>query len=256
MYIIRKLHEELFAGLPGALFLCAMGMLFVVAVVSGGVLYGPFMRKLAFGTVRMDRSRRLKWLDLHNLLGIVMLTWTLVVGATGVMNTLATPLFGLWHAQTLPTLLAPYQGTPLPSQFSSVQAAFDTARQALPDRQVMSVVFPNPRFGSPRHYLIWTQGKTPLTSCLFTPVLIDAVTVHLTGVYDLPWYLRALQVSRPLHFGDYGGFPMKMLWALLDIITIVLLGSGVYLWITRRKVAFEVRLAEIESAVIESQGAR
>src|SRR5262245_8617559 len=120
----------------------------------------------------------------------------------------------------------------------------------------MSVVLPNPLFGSPRHYLIWTKGKTPLTSRLFTPVLIDAATGHLTGVYDLPWYLWALQVSRPLHFGDYGGFPMKMLWALLDIITIVLLGSGVYLWITRRKVSFEVRLAEIERAEIESQGAR
>jgi len=256
IYVMRKLHEELFAGLPGELFLCAMGVLFVVAGVSGGVIYGPFMRKLAFGTVRMDKSRRLKWLDLHNLLGIVMLTWTPVVGATGVMNTLATPLFGLWRTQELPSLLAPYQGTPLPIQLSSVQAAFDTTRQALPDMQVISVVFPHPRFGSPRHYLLWTKGKTPLTSRLFTPVLIDAATGHLTDVHGLPWYLRTLQVSRPLYFGDYGGWPMKMIWALLDIITIVLLGSGVYLWITRRKVSFEVHLAEIERTEIESQGAR
>ncbi len=233
-----------------------MGVLFVVAVVSGGVIYGPFMHKLAFGTVRMDKSQRLKWLDLHNLLGIVMLTWTLVVGATGVMNTLATPLFGLWRTQELPSLLAPYQGTPLPIQLSSVQAAFDTTRQALPDMQVISVVFPHPRFGSPRHYLLWTKGKTPLTSRLCTPVLIDAATGHLTDVHGLPWYLRTLQVSRPLYFGDYGGWPMKMIWALLDIITIVLLGSGVYLWITRRKVSFEVHLAEIERTEIESQGAR
>jgi len=40
-------------------------------------------------------------------------------------------------------------------------------------------------------------------------------------------------VSQPLHFGDYGGMPMKILWALLDIATIVVLGSGLYLWLRK-----------------------
>ena len=46
------------------------------------------MRKLDFGTVRRERSSRLKWLDLHNLLGVVTLVWALVVGLTGAINTL------------------------------------------------------------------------------------------------------------------------------------------------------------------------
>jgi len=29
--------------------------------------------------------------------------------------------------------------------------------------------------------------------------------------------------------------PMKILWALLDIATIVVLGSGLYLWLQRRQ---------------------
>jgi uncharacterized iron-regulated membrane protein len=81
MHVMLTLHVDLFAGLPGKLFLGAMGLLFVVAIVSGVVLYAPFMRRLNFGTVRTGRSRRLKWLDLHNLLGIVTLTWALVVGS-------------------------------------------------------------------------------------------------------------------------------------------------------------------------------
>ena len=52
----------------------------LLAIVSGVVLYAPFMRKLRFGEVRRDRSTRVKWLDLHNLLGIVTLTWAFVVG--------------------------------------------------------------------------------------------------------------------------------------------------------------------------------
>lgn len=51
----------------------------------------------------------------------------------------------------------------------------------------------------------------------------------------LPWYVTALLVSQPLHFGDYGGLPMKFIWAALDIATIVVLGSGLYLWVKRRQ---------------------
>ena len=32
-----------------------------------------------------------------------------------------------------------------------------------------------------------------------------------------PWYLNALLLSQPLHFGDYGGVPMQWLWAALDV---------------------------------------
>jgi len=77
------------------------------------------------------------------------------------------------------------------------------------------------------------RGNEPLTSKLLKPVLVDARTTQVTASPALPWYLTALLVSQPLHFGDYGGMPMKILWALLDIATIVVLGSGLYLWLRK-----------------------
>lgn len=56
MMTMLRLHVDLFAGLPGKLLLAFMGLLLVVAIVSGVVLYAPFMRRLEFGTVRRDRS--------------------------------------------------------------------------------------------------------------------------------------------------------------------------------------------------------
>src|SRR5690606_17204187 len=85
MHFLLQLHTDMFLGLAGMLLLAAMGLLFVVALVSGVVLYAPFMRKLDFGTLRVSRSRRVKWLDYHNLLGVVALAWMLVVGVTGVI---------------------------------------------------------------------------------------------------------------------------------------------------------------------------
>ncbi|HEY0236812.1 MAG TPA: PepSY-associated TM helix domain-containing protein [Afipia sp.] len=232
-----SLHRDLFAGLPGELFMGAMGLLFVIAVVSGVVVYGPFMRKLDFGMVRTNRSQRLKWLDLHNVIGIVLLGWLMVVGLTGVINELSKPLFGLWQQTDVKDMLAPMRGKPIPAdtELSSPQAAYDAVKAALPDMITSSVVFPGSPFGSPYHYLVWTKGKEPLTSRLFSPVLVDARTGALTSIVTMPWYLRALEVSRPLHFGDYGGMPLKIIWALLDLASIAVLGSGLYLWLSRRK---------------------
>ncbi len=235
--LMLSLHIDLFLDLPGQLFLGVMGMLFVISIISGIVLYGPFMKKLDFGTVRFERAKRLKWLDLHNLLGIATAVWLLVVGLTGIMNELSAPLFGLWRQTDVQAMLDKYKGSPIPAQneLTSVQAAYRTAQKALPGMIVTSVVYPGNMFGSPYHYLLWAHGNTPLSSQLFSPVLVDARSGKLSAIVKMPGYLRALEVSRPLHFGNYGGTPLKVLWVLFDLVAIIVLISGVYLWIVRRK---------------------
>jgi len=235
MGVMLRLHTDLFGGLPGQLFLAVMSALFIAAIVSGVVLYGPFMRKLEFGTLRTNRSRRLKWLDLHNLLGVTTVVWGLAVGATGLMNELSIPLFATWRQTTVKTMVEPFKGSDLPAQteLSSIQSALDTAKAAVPGLTVLSIIYPGADVGTPFHYFVWAKGDTPLTSRLFSPLLVNARNGELSGAVSMPWYLRALQISRPLHFGDYGGLPLKMIWALLDIVTVVVLGSGLYLWASR-----------------------
>jgi uncharacterized iron-regulated membrane protein len=209
------------------------------------------MKKTGFGSVRTTRSRRLKWLDLHNLLGIVTLAWAFVVGVTGVINELSTPLFGLWQMTDVQAMLTPYQGKPVPQQqeLSPVQAAFDETKKALPDMTVTSIVYPGAPFASSQHYLLWAKGNTPLRSQLFDPVLVDARTGQISAIVRMPWYLRALEISRPLHFGDYGGLPLKIIWALFDLATIIVLISGLYLWWIRRRTheAYFSRLLQNEA---------
>jgi uncharacterized iron-regulated membrane protein len=233
MSTMFRLHVDLFAGLPGKLFLGFMGLLLIVAIVSGVVLYAPFMRKLEFGTVRHGRTSRLKWLDLHNLLGIVPLVWALVVGATGMVNTWADVLLKYWQATEIADMLAPYKGAPPPTQLASMDAAVKLAERVSPGMQVGFVAFPGTPFASPHHYGIYMRGNEAFSSRLYKPVLIDAQTGAITDQRELPWYLTALLISQPLHFGDYGGAWMKLLWALLDVATIIVLGSGLYLWVQR-----------------------
>lgn len=254
MYLMLKLHTDLFLGLPGYLFLGLMGLLLVASLVSGVVVYTPFMRKLDFATVRAERSRRLKWLDLHNLLGIVTLSWVLVVGVTGVINTLALPILMLWQGGQLAEMTAPYKDAPPLQRLGSLDAALATARRAAPDMEVSFVGFPGTQFSSQHHYAVFMRGNTPLTERLLKPALIDAQSGELTDMREMPLYVKTLLLSQPLHFGDYGGMPLKIVWALLDLVSIVILASGLYLWLGRRKTPLEKRLAELPDGSLATEG--
>lgn len=248
MYIMLQLHIDMFMGIGGKLFLGIMGLLFVAAIVSGVMLYGPIMKRFDFGMVRTEKSSRLKWLDLHNLLGIVTLTWATIVGFTGVINTLSEIVLGLWQMGQLAEMTAPYKNVaPLKGRLSSLDEAMQTTQKAALEMEPQIIAFPGTIFSSKHHYAVFVHGNTPLTKRLIKPALIDAQTGKLTDMRDMPWYVNTLFLSQPLHFGDYGGLPLKIIWALFDIITIVVLGSGLYLWFARNK-AIKAQLKRIEKS--------
>ncbi|MHB9878078.1 PepSY-associated TM helix domain-containing protein [Pacificimonas sp. ICDLI1SI03] len=255
MHFLLQLHTDMFLGLPGMLFLGLMGALFTAAIVSGVVLYAPFMRKLEFGTLRVSRSSRVKWLDYHNLLGIVALAWMSVVGVTGVINALSTPINQLWQMNELTDMTREYAGREAldPSLYSSLDVAMSRARAAIPGNNPQFIAFPSGAFSSKHHYAVFFQGNTPLTEWLLTPALIDAETGAFTDARAMPWYYQVLSLSRPLHFGDYGGLPLKILWAVLTIFTMIVLGSGLYLWLARGSVSSKAHLRRIEQMAVAAE---
>jgi uncharacterized iron-regulated membrane protein len=245
MHFLLELHMSLLLGLPGELVLAGVGLVFVTSLVSGAVVYAPFMRKLAFATVRMGKSPRIKWLDAHNMTGIVALVWLTVVGATGVITALSTPIASLWQMDQLARMTAPYKSAPPIRRLGSVDAAVAAAKAAAPGTSLSFVAWPGSFFSSKHHYAVFLAGDTPLTRRLVKPALVDAETGRLTDIQEMPLYVKAVFLSQPLHFGDYGGLPLKIIWALLDLAAIVVLASGLYLWLGRRRAPIERRLAEL-----------
>ncbi len=239
---LLQLHIDMFAGLPGKLFLGLMALLFLVASISGIVIYAPFLRGRSFAAVRRDSGRRSRWLDLHNALGIVTVTWVLVVGTTGMLNTWADLLLKFWQFDELAAMTAPYRGTPGPTVHASFAQSVAAAEATEPTMELSFAAFPGTAFAGDHHYAVFMRGREPLTARLLKPVLVDAATATVSASRDMPWYITALLVSQPLHFGDYGGMPLKIIWAILDVVLIVVLTSGLYLWWKRRRQPLELRL--------------
>jgi len=149
------------------------------------------------------------------------------------------------HRTQLASMTAEWRGRPLVSDPASAQAALDAAQAAAPSMEPAFLGIPGSFFATPHHYMVFMRGDTALTARLLKPVMLDAVTGKLTDGRSLPWYLTAILIGKPLHFGDYGGWPLKVIWTLLDLVTIAVLVSGLYLWL-RRHSPVEVRIAELE----------
>ncbi|MBR0784886.1 PepSY-associated TM helix domain-containing protein [Bradyrhizobium iriomotense] len=233
IYVMLRLHADLFAGIKGTLFLGGMGLLLAVSIVSGMVLYGPFARRLRFGEIRKRHSHRLRWLDLHNLLGIITLAWFGIVTLTGVINTLAAPIELMWQSNQLIEMAAQNSGQAQDDRKAPVDLVLARVRAAVPGMTVTTLAFPGSPFSTPTHYAAFLTGDTPLTSRILKPAIVDAASGEVVAVRDMPWYATALFVSQPLHFGDYGGLPLKIIWAILDIVTMIILISGLYLWLAK-----------------------
>ena len=251
MKFILELHTDLLLGLPGMLFLGVMGSGFVVSLVSGVALYAPFMRRLPFATLRSDRGKRVARLDQHNLVGMVVLGWMLVVGLTGVINAFADPLTERWQNGEVAAMTRAYAGSPAldPKDYGSLDTAMAAARAALPGRSPQFIGFPGGAWSSPHHYAVFFQGDRPLTSHLLTPALIDARTGELTDARAMPALNQALMMSKPLHFGDYGGLPLKLIWAVLTLATIWVLWTGILLWLRRRPHGAEAERVAVMAVV-------
>ncbi|TNC08161.1 PepSY domain-containing protein [Methylobacterium terricola] len=230
---LLKLHVDMFLGLGGKLFLGLIGVLFALAIVSGVILYGPAMRKLPYGTVRRDRTRRIYWLDWHNLVGVTTLGWAMLVAGTGTVNTWADLMLKLWQRDQLAAMTAHDRSLPATGRRIPVADAAAVALATTPGKTLRFIAYPGTAVSSDRHYAVFLAGATPLTGRLLDIVLVNAQTGRIAAHAAMPWYAQAVFLSQPLHFGNYGGLPLKLLWAVLDLATIVVIVTGLYLWVGR-----------------------
>ncbi|MFV3131909.1 PepSY-associated TM helix domain-containing protein [Niveispirillum sp. KHB5.9] len=234
MELVLKLHGQLLLGPAGPPLLGLIAIAFLLSLLSGIVLYAPFMRRLPFGAVRRDRGVQVRRLDWHNLLGIVTAAWLLVVGGTGWINAWGGYIFQIWQV----TAMAP---TPpdavIRPPLVSAGAALQTALAALPGHAPAIIAMPGSLMSDPGHYAIYLRGGSALESRLMRAVLVDTQNGVVASVPDIPWYITGLLLSQPLHFGDYGGLALKLLWAVLDLVAIAVLWTGLRLWWRGRGVA-------------------
>lgn len=237
--VLLNLHSKWFLGPTGELIGAAVALLVLLSLLSGLVVYAPYVRRIAFGVLRRGRGPRLLHLDLHNLIGVVVLGWALVVTVTGLALGFGTVALNTWRTHDLAAIEARYttnQPVDVIHPAVNVDQAWHEALAAAPANwHIISVVWPDTMFSAPSHYTVLVGGPDGLASRLFRVALVNAASGKVDALVELPWYLKGIVLAQPLHFGDYGGLPLKILWVLCAWLTLFITANGAWLWWKRRK---------------------
>ncbi|WP_314775137.1 PepSY-associated TM helix domain-containing protein [Cardiobacterium hominis] len=229
--VLDDLHRT--AGIPGAVGGYTMGVvavLYALALISGTVLLLPRLKRQLFA-LRPEGGRRRAWLDLHNLLGLTALPFHLVIAITTAVFVFYAPLEqamrALSPAADTDVAEAVGQGELLPPATLLARAqAFAPALQAermvfdaLDDRaEALVVVLGGTATGGRRLYVALNPYG-------------GALRYRNSGG---SFYHAASDAFAALHFGNYGGYPLRWLYFVLALAGAVLFYTGNLLWLGKR----------------------
>lgn len=234
---LLELHAQWFMGPVGEVIGAVIALLVLVSLFSGLAVYGPFAQRIAFGAFRRDWRSRIFQLDLHHFIGVIVIGWALVVSLTGFLLGFGTIVTGLWAQGQLGQIQPEPHAAPINVSAPPVDVddAYAIALGAAPDNwRVASIIWPGTDFTTERHYAVLVNGSG-LNERLFRVVLVDAANGAVAHTAELPWYMKTIVLSQPLHFGDYGGLLLKLLWTACTWLTLFITANGAWLWWKKRR---------------------
>jgi uncharacterized iron-regulated membrane protein len=237
LQFLELLHNELAAGVIGAKVNGAGGFLLLMMSITGIVLWWPGKRnwKRAVNVKWNARWARLNW-DLHSAFGFWSLLLVAMWGITGAYFIFPQPFTGsialfssMAHMQEKPSQWRIAQGTHEPDAY------INKARSMYPDSK-LAYFFKNTfHDGGVVKVFLSRNPERPLTMVedviSFDPatleILSDISTSKLTAGEKLSLAVYSI------HFGDFGGQPIKLLWFATGLFPAILSVTGLIMWWNR-----------------------
>lgn len=246
---IDQLHRS--AGLPGdpevsEKLVGAISMLYAVALVSGLIVALPALLKDLFA-LRLGRNLKRMWLDAHNAIGIASLPFHLLIAVTAAVF--------CWHDLIYPAQDAliyggkqgaamkassPYRALkpdPAPAPMLAPAALLARVRALAPQFEPVTLQYRAPGTagaqlrvsGHDPRYMIRSEGfliMSPVTGAILNTDYLPGSQ----GAWNAP-----VSALFSLHFGSFGGEPVRWAYFTLGLAGAFLFYSGNLLWIESRR---------------------
>jgi uncharacterized iron-regulated membrane protein len=253
--LINELHFSLGIPLIGGYLMGLICLLYALALVSGTFIYWPRIKK-EFLAFRTGRNAKLFWLDTHNLLGIVSLPFHVVFAWTGAVLSLGLAVMFLLNPlafqgrllEVVPTILGTLPAEPHDARKAPMQALRDLQDMALQSARQCGVAdfeINSARIQYPgrANALIEFHGQVPRTLGASGAITLSGVDGLLTSL-QIPSCRDSnqavLSFFNALHFGNFGGYTLKIIYALLGLAGAGLFYSGNILFIESRRKAGQI----------------
>lgn len=233
------LHVHLLSGETGERVMGVVGLLTLLLVLTGIVVWWPGVRRWWEGfAVRWGANWKRVNFDLHRAGGIWSAAFLAITASTGAGLIFHDAfLAGANWITASPEAPAPPEVVPRTGEpWLPLDSLLRQAERALPGGTVTYVAFPadpeaplsvRKHFGAALH-------PTGRSFVYLDPWTGEAVAVD--RALSAPAGMKALNLLYPLHIGSFGGLAVRILYAVLGLAPLILFVSGILMWWNRTQV--------------------
>lgn len=226
--VLLDLHYNLLAGTPGKIIVLLSGFALIMLTVTGFLLYRKSIWKvLRFRQFISFKSRRSLFSSLHRVVGVWSLVFNLMISVTGtyIAYTIVQSAFATGSVTE-----------DVPPATISVDTIIQKAKRDYPAFEMNYLRFA----GGTLSVLGRLESDPAYYGFTYSNIQVDLSTGKVTGVSflrDMPWHIRLVTVLKPLHFGDYAGLGIKLLYSIFGMLPGILAISGFLIWRLRPRKA-------------------
>lgn len=232
---LLELHYTLLADHVGLAVAGIFALLLFLLGITGLWLYRDFFRH--FFRLRWKSSTRILFSDLHKFVGIQSVVFNLILGFTGAWWNLSHVIGHLFekHPEDGVVEVAP----PPTSPWASIDTLLADASQRIEGGfEANYLGFPQ----SPENtfYLYGAHGdagvlRSPHGSMV--SYTVDGTFRESNDIREASLGAQIYDSFVPLHFGTFGGWPVRVLWCLGGMAPGILAVSGFLIWRARHRSA-------------------
>jgi len=228
-----------------------LGLPMLASLVTGLVVYKKFWRGF-FKPVRTGHGSRIFWGDLHRLAGVWSIWFIAVISITGlwflIQAILADNHITISSQPVVPVISreeVPQSPDGTPAQRIDLDEAARIASEQIPGLDISFIPLPATAYS---HISMAGRGWYPL---MFQSAEVNPYTRKVDSQFllgDRSALEFVTESMRPLHTGDFGGLPIKLIWFFFGLVLTLMVLSGLLIWTKRTAQATAAALKRSEKS--------
>lgn len=224
---LSSLHNSFRLHKKGEWLLGFFAIAFLISIITGIILY----RKNVLA-VLLFRKTVFKKGNLHQVIGTWALVFNLMIAFTGFWMQRYVFKKEFYSADSyIPILKAS------PPLFFNFDSAYGAAKKQYPDFSGHVIYFAQSKKGKTAIY-----GSNRTNSFIHSKKLADVLLLDSTGTVAKTAFVNEIAASdrydiinSQIHFGKYGGWPVKIIYGLFGLAGGLLAITGFLMWLRRKK---------------------
>ncbi len=240
-HVIEDLHTMLHLPRPWGRYLVGLLGVVMFTLILSGIFAHPTIFKDAF-KLRLKRNARIAWTDIHNRLSVWGLPFHLVITFTGAflgvagitVAALAMIAFEGDQEAAIQVIQGPQPIENAAPMVSSPDYEKMLANSAGDDRQFSLLIAGNPKdSGQTTTVAYYEDGILSMrTSDIYRN---SGEFLEKFGGSGSPAGARAFGMVQPLHYGTFGGYPIKIFYFILSLALTYITSTGMMIWFKRKR---------------------